>query len=204
MAAGRTLAGIPDEVPLLTRAASRRCCGQPPRSAFGLHLAFAAERRYVGRAGAVVSRRIQNPCREKRSCRMGAWGELAFDNDTSNDWAYGLEEVNNLTLVESALAELEAIGAEYLDSNVACNALAACEVLARLRGNFGYRNEYTEKVDDWVTEHPTQSEKALLQRAQQAIQRILSQNSELRDLWEEGDDDSWRKSVEDLRQRLTS
>jgi len=135
---------------------------------------------------------------------MGAWGELAFDNDTSNDWAYGLEEVNNLTLVESALAELEAIGAEYLDSNVACNALAACEVLARLRGNFGYRNEYTEKVDDWVTEHPTQSEKALLQRAQQAIQRILSQNSELRDLWEEGDDDSWRKSVEDLRQRLTS
>jgi hypothetical protein len=135
---------------------------------------------------------------------MGAWGELAFDNDTANDWAYGLDEVNDLSLVESALSELEEVGTEYLDSDVACNALAACEVLARLRGNFGYRNAYTEKVDDWVSVHPMQPEASLLQRAQQAIQRILGQKSELRELWEEGDGDSWRKSVEDLRQRLTS
>jgi hypothetical protein len=40
---------------------------------------------------------------------MGAWGELAFDNDSANDWAYGLDEVHDLSLVESALAELEGV-----------------------------------------------------------------------------------------------
>jgi hypothetical protein len=133
---------------------------------------------------------------------MGAWGELAFDNDTANDWAYGLDDVTDLSLVESALDELEDVGDEYLDQDVACNALAACEVLARLLGNFGYRNAYTEKVDNWVVAHPTKPDSALLNRAREAIDRILDEESELRELWEDGD--SWRKSIEDLRQRLTS
>ena len=34
---------------------------------------------------------------------MGAWGVLAFDNDDANDWVYELEEVGDLSLVESAL-----------------------------------------------------------------------------------------------------
>ncbi|MGE3819895.1 MAG: DUF4259 domain-containing protein, partial [Isosphaeraceae bacterium] len=34
---------------------------------------------------------------------MGIWGVLAFDNDTANDWAYDLEDVDDLSLVESAL-----------------------------------------------------------------------------------------------------
>jgi len=133
---------------------------------------------------------------------MGAWGELAFDNDAANDWAHGLEEVDDLSLVESALGELEDVGDEYLDQDVACNALAASEVLARLHGNFGYRNAYTEKVDTWVMAHPTKPGPALLKRASEAILRILGESSELRELWEEGDRNSWRKSVEDLRQRL--
>ena len=130
--------------------------------------------------------------------------KLAFDNDTANDWAYGLDEVDDLSLVESALVELEDVGREYLDQDIACNALAACEVLARLLGNFGYRNAYTEKVDSWVAAHPMKPEHSLLTRARDAIHRILGEESELRQLWEEADGDSWRKTVEDLRQRLTS
>jgi hypothetical protein len=133
---------------------------------------------------------------------MGAWGELAFDNDTANDWAYGLEDVTDLSLVESALGELEEVGDEYLDQEVACSALAACEVLARLQGNFGYTNAYTEKVDAWVAANPIVPALALLKRAHDAIQRILGESSELRELWEEGEGDSWRKSVEGLEQRL--
>jgi hypothetical protein len=68
---------------------------------------------------------------------MGAWGELAFDNDAANDWAYGLDDVDDLSLVESALQVIEAVGSGYLDQDIACNALAACEVLARLRGKPG-------------------------------------------------------------------
>ena len=58
---------------------------------------------------------------------MGAWGELAFDNDTANDWAYGLDEVNDVSLVESALSDLEQVGTEYLDSDVACRRAASID-----------------------------------------------------------------------------
>ena len=133
---------------------------------------------------------------------MGAWGELAFDNDTANDWAYDLDDVDDLSLVESALQEIEAVGSGYLDQHIACIALAACEVLARLRGKPGYQNAYTENVDKWVASHELIPSPALLSRAKAAIDRVLADNSELRDLWEEGEGDGWRKSVSDLRRRL--
>jgi hypothetical protein len=77
---------------------------------------------------------------------VGAWGELAFDNDSANDWAYGLDDVNDLSLIESTFAELEAVGSQYLDQDFACNALAACEVLARLRGQPGCTNGYKRRA----------------------------------------------------------
>jgi hypothetical protein len=136
---------------------------------------------------------------------MGAWGELAFDNDTANDWAYGLEDVDNLSLVESAFDELEEADDDDLDQGIACEALAACEVIARLQGNPGYKNSFTQKVDDWVAAHKIKPSAALVPRASAAIDRILGEDSELRQLWEEGDmGEKWRKSVEDLRRRMQS
>ena len=135
---------------------------------------------------------------------MGAWGVLAFDNDDANDWAYGLEEVEDLSLVVEAFAAAE--GAEsYLEAPDACNALAACEVLARLRGNFGYQNAYTEKVDAWVKKHPQKPAAELVARADEVIRLVLGPQSELRELWEEGKGDrgaGWVKAVEDLRRRV--
>jgi hypothetical protein len=135
---------------------------------------------------------------------MGAWGHRAFDNDTANDWAYDLREADDLSLVESALAELEGVGDEYLDQDVACNALAACEVLARLRGNHGYENSYTKKVDEWVKAHPLMPPSSLLARAAAAIDRILGDDSELRELWDETGDTDWHDGVRELRQRVGS
>ena len=63
---------------------------------------------------------------------MGAWGCLPFDDDCTNDWAYGLEECDDLSLVESAFDALEEVGTDYLEVDAACSALGACEVLARL------------------------------------------------------------------------
>lgn len=133
---------------------------------------------------------------------MGAWGVLAFDNDAANDWAYDLEETNDLSLVESALHEVTSSGSEYLDSDLGSNALAACEVLARLRGQTGYTDAYTEKVDKWVAMNQLVPSTELLSQASAAIDRILADDSELRDLWEESGGEEWRAAVEDLRQRL--
>jgi hypothetical protein len=133
---------------------------------------------------------------------VGAWGELAFDNDDANDWAYGLDEVDDLSLVESAFAELERAGSGFLEQGVACNALAACEVLARLRGRPGYANAYTQKVDKWVAAHRIETPSTLVDRGVAAIDQVLGDNSELRELWEETDPAPWRLAVADLRRRL--
>jgi hypothetical protein len=134
---------------------------------------------------------------------MGAWGERAFDNDAANDWAYGLEGVDDLSIVQAAFDDIEAIGDEYLDQDVACNALAACEVLARLFGHPGSNDGYTEKVDLWVAAHELEPSAALLKRASAIIDRVLGKDSELRELWDEVDEGKrWRNTVEVLRKRL--
>lgn len=133
---------------------------------------------------------------------MGAWGVLAFDNDSANDWAYDLEESDDLSLVESAFEEVEQVGADYLDQDLACAALAACEVLARLRGNAGYSNAYTAKVDTWVAAHRIIPAPELLVRASAVIDRILGNDSELCELWAGGDGEEWKKATQDLRDRL--
>ena len=132
---------------------------------------------------------------------MGAWGYLPFDDDTVNDWADGLGDVDDLSYVKAAFDELEEVGSEYLDHDIACNALGACEVLARLRGRPGYKNAYTENVDQWVAAHKKlKPSQALIKRAVAAIDRILAQESELREQWDGNDD--WRRAVDDLRNRL--
>src|SRR4051812_28483158 len=136
---------------------------------------------------------------------MGAWGPLAFVNDTACDWSYALENPDALPLVDSAFAEVEQPPADdALDQGPACNALAACEVLARLRRHPGYNNAYTEAVDRWVAAHPLPPSSDLLTRATAVIDRILAPNSELRELWSESGDTEWRDAVEDLRRRLTA
>ncbi|HET9849918.1 MAG TPA: DUF4259 domain-containing protein [Candidatus Dormibacteraeota bacterium] len=128
---------------------------------------------------------------------------LAFDNDEANDWAYGLEDADDLAPVQAALAGVDTAGADDLDADAATEALAACEVLARLRGRPGYKNAYTEKVDDWVASHPIDPDAHVIEQAGRAIDRILGDNSELRELWDDsGDAEEWRAAVADLRNRV--
>ncbi|TMC83354.1 MAG: DUF4259 domain-containing protein [Chloroflexi bacterium] len=134
---------------------------------------------------------------------MGAWGVLAFDNDDANDWAYDLDGVSDLSLVKSAFEQMEAVGSGYLEQGLACNALAACEVLARLRGRPGYTNAYTDKVDKWVAAHQIDPPMGLITRGEAAVVRILGPESELRELWEEAGDQEWRAAVDDLRSRMS-
>ncbi len=135
---------------------------------------------------------------------MGAWDVGSFDNDTACDWGYSLEAENDLSLVERTL-DAAASESDYLDSDVACEALAAAEVVARLRGNFGVRNSYTETVDQWVASHQVQPPDSLVTKAISAIDRIVADDSELAELWAEGDyHQGWIEAVQDLRQRVSS
>jgi Domain of unknown function (DUF4259) len=133
---------------------------------------------------------------------MGAWSVDTFGNDTACDWAFKLEEIDGLDLVRQTLEAVLTGGDDYLDSDPASEALAACELIARLKGRPGLQNSYSETVDKWVEANRIAVPEALTKAAHLVIERILTPPSELLELWEEGDASEWRASVADLRERV--
>ena len=134
---------------------------------------------------------------------MGAWGHESFANDDAADLVSALSDVADLSLVEDAIEELLAESDDYVPMDFAGAAIAACEVIARMKGNWGRRDAASEPVDRWVEAHPQKVPSKLVRRALKAIDRILDDDSELRELWYEGQaGDDWQASVADLRRRV--
>lgn len=133
---------------------------------------------------------------------MGAWAADTFGNDTACDWTYGLAKVDDLSLVRRTFEAVLNVGEDYLDADIASEGLAACEVIARLKGNWGLRNPYSKTIDNWVEAHRISPPENLVHAALAVIDRILAQPSELLELWEEGDASDWRAAVDDLRDRV--
>ncbi len=134
---------------------------------------------------------------------MGAWAEDTFGNDTACDWVGSFLDNPGLDAVRSAIHLVLETGDDYLDSDEACECLAACEVIARLQGNWGSRNSYSEDLDKWIASNPTHVPDDLKYAADSAIERILGSESELPKLWDEGGrNETWHDSINDLRKRI--
>lgn len=130
---------------------------------------------------------------------MGTWDATPFGNDEANDWAYGLDDVDDLSLIEAAF---DVVSEGYIESFEGASAIAAAEVLAWLIGRPGERNAYTEKIAVWAEAHPVEVGSAVIERAVSAVQRVLSPDSELVELW--GAQPEWRAAVEGVMERLNS
>ena len=134
---------------------------------------------------------------------MGTWAVDSFGNDDACDWTYELEKVNDLSPVEDALNAVINTGEEGVESSEAAEAIAAIEVIARLQGNWGNRSAYSERVDDWVETNKIQPSTSLVQKAHVVIERILAEDSELKELWQESEEyEAWLDSVADLKNRI--
>ena len=131
---------------------------------------------------------------------MGTWSHEPFGNDTASDWAYGLAEQKDFSLVEQALQGVLDNGAEYLDSDLAVEAVAASEVLAKALGRGTQTDAYTEEVDAWLKSLGIKPSADLLSKARDALTRVMAPESELRELWEESDEfESWESSIKTLQ-----
>jgi len=132
---------------------------------------------------------------------MGAWGTGNFDNDTALDWVFELEETNDLFLIAETL---EAVFTEdYIDSDVGAEALIAIEAIARLKGNFGVENSYAEDLDNWIKSHKLEVSDELIEKSKKALELIVSNKSELYELWEETEDfEAWKDEIINLKNRL--
>ena len=134
---------------------------------------------------------------------MGAWSHESFGNDDACDWSYELAKADDLSLIESALDAVLVAGSEYLEAPEASQAIAAAEAVARLQGNFGIKDAYSETVDIWVGKVKLSPTSQLITKTRQALARIISEPSELLELWQESDEaDSWLGAVSELRARI--
>ena len=134
---------------------------------------------------------------------MGAWGIGIFENDDACDFAADVAEGRDITRVESTLDRVVGAGSGYLESPDGSEALAAADIVARLKGQYGEKGSYTETIDNWVAAVKITPSNQLIDKARRAASRVLSEPSELMALWQESEEfEEWKASVEALLERL--
>jgi hypothetical protein len=136
---------------------------------------------------------------------MGTWSHEPFGNDTANDWAYELEDTTDFSVIDATLQTALDEGQEDLDADLAMEAIAAIEVLAKSLGHGTQTDVYTDKVDEWVDRISLKPSADLLQKAEQVLALVASDDSELKELWQESEEyELWANNLQQLNTILHS
>ncbi len=131
---------------------------------------------------------------------MGAWGLGSFENDTALDWVFGFENSKDFSLIEEAL---DVVPGLELDADQGSQAIAAAEIVAALIGRGRANDDLPEEVAAWLPTVQSLDAQSLRGMAVQALDAVLSQDSELRELWAETEDfEAWKGDVEALKALL--
>jgi hypothetical protein len=136
---------------------------------------------------------------------MGAWGPLNFENDTALDFVAEVEE-EGIGRIKSAIEVINTIEEDaYLDTDLCAEALAAIEYVATAKDRMA--EDFPEDAEEWLQANKANvlGIRGIIAKSQQAIDRIKN-NSELKDLWEESEEDfeEWNKVLDDLNTRISS
>jgi hypothetical protein len=133
---------------------------------------------------------------------MGAWGPGIFENDDASDWVWELEDDDDgSVLIEALSVVVDLDPDEDPEADESCNALAAAEIVAAARGRHSV--ELPSEAREWVARNAAKVDHRLVALAAGAVERV-SIASELKELWDEAQDDSWSLVVRDLLDRLRS
>lgn len=134
---------------------------------------------------------------------MGAWSHEPFGNDSACDWASDLEGTTDFSMIETALDEMIEAEDDYLDADLGSAAIAAAEVLAKVLGQATQTEGYPDVVDEWLDQVGSKPSTELLQKAQRALELVLTEESELYELWMESEEYMiWQESVFKLQAAL--
>lgn len=135
---------------------------------------------------------------------MGAWGYGVFENDDAMDWLPELLESVGMSLIEETLREV--LVDDYIEADLASNAIAAAEIIAALAGKpsdeFVELLDHEEELKSWLKEQ-TGASAEIIELVKKAVSAVKT-DSELKELWEESDEfGKWLRTIEDLEQRLS-
>ena len=137
---------------------------------------------------------------------MGAWGSGSFENDTAMDWAASVQSIDDVRKPFEALKrDTDAHTGEgelVVDSDFACELLAAAETVAMMLGR---------RVPDFPADLAErlvgtgEPDSMLVHQARNAVLHVM-RNSELAELWEEasqdGEPNEWLAEISRLIDRL--
>lgn len=120
---------------------------------------------------------------------MGTWDVGPFDNDTAADWCGELDDADpaqRVGLIRRAMTAVLDTGDEYLDGDVAVEAIAAAAIVAaQLPGAAAITSPYAP--DFVVAGGRFAVPDDIVPLALRALDRIVGEDSEWRQLWEESD-----------------
>jgi hypothetical protein len=132
---------------------------------------------------------------------MGAWDAGSFDNDDALDWVNDFSDEPSRKFIESTLKTVTNIGDEYLEAPESSMAIAAAEAVAALQDT--PHPKLPEELKEVLASSKIMVDQNLIDLAHKALERVKT-NSELKDLWEEGDASEWLAAIADLEERLES
>ncbi|MBI1248506.1 DUF4259 domain-containing protein [bacterium] len=140
---------------------------------------------------------------------MSVWGHEIFDNDSACDWQEKLLASEGLSMVEGTLGIVAQSTPEDTKLVECCQALAACEALAHLRGKPGLHETSLDALAQWAQRNRGTDTAGVVPLAKQALQRILSKDCPLNRYWQDSPaaDKSlayqqWLATVDDVAARI--
>jgi hypothetical protein len=131
---------------------------------------------------------------------MESWGVASFENDAAADWFLLVEEAVDPGAVMASAIDDALSGADHLEGDASCEAIAAAELCACCAGQPPDR--LPDSVHRWVQANPHGPHDDEVELVVQAVTRVREE-SELRDHWDRtGDRSQWLAAVNDLLARV--
>ncbi len=132
---------------------------------------------------------------------MGAWDTTAFGNDDASDFAMDLiESTQPIKVLSNVLAR--ASQADYLEAPDGSQMVAAAAIAAAACS--GTNAHLSPNLQTWIAGREADL-KPLAQFAARAIQRVRAEDSELSELWQEGDDGAeWLQELDRVTAALAT
>ena len=133
---------------------------------------------------------------------MGAWDFAVFDDDTAYDVLDDLKESSDIIKdIEKYFDDV--IEADYVEYEEGYYALVSAAVLDSVMNDTQYRCD-DEDYFEWIKSLKRIDLTSLQSKAIKVIDVIISDKSELKELWEENEElySSWREDKRSIQKRL--
>ena len=133
---------------------------------------------------------------------MGAWDFAVFDDDTAYDVLDDLKESSDIIKDMEKYFD-DVIEADYVEYEEGYYALVSAAVLDSVMNDTQYRYD-DEDYFEWIKSLKRIDLTSLQSKAIKVIDVIISDKSELKELWEENEElySSWREDKRSIQKRL--